>query len=434
MLTLGINKYNRSGHAFGGELAAGTGTGIIVIVLRNERVQPPLIGSLQQDFQIEVVQAKSAKVACKYDEVNLGRKTSFSSAAMEEQLNPLAVTHLLQHTLRSLCTQGDSQWMYAVFWRILPRNYPPPKWDLQCGVYDRTRGNRRNWILAWEDGFCNFAASACDQEGTAAAAGYTDCAAGAGHEVKPGSGLQPELFFKMSHDIYNYGEGLIGKVAADHGHRWVFQEAQENETNLSNSWNSPADSHPRTWEAQFQSGIETIALIAVREGVVQLGSMKKVAEDLSFVVTLRRKFSYLESIPGVLLPHPSSAMFPGGGMPDVASCWPPIELYDPYYGQAAAAAAAQIHIVPSMSSLQALLSKLPSVGAATTAPDGVGSMDVDAVAKEELDAAGHDHAMDAAAMASISAGNNVGASASASAATTPMAYYVDVVAKLDEGF
>ena len=52
--------------------------------------------------------------------------------AMEEQLGPVAVTHLLQHTLRSLCTAagGDGpapQWVYAVFWRILPRNYPPPK-------------------------------------------------------------------------------------------------------------------------------------------------------------------------------------------------------------------------------------------------------------------------------------------------------------------
>ena len=49
-------------------------------------------------------------------------------AAMEEQLSPLAVTHLLQHTLRSLCAaHDDAQWVYAVFWRILPRNYPPPK-------------------------------------------------------------------------------------------------------------------------------------------------------------------------------------------------------------------------------------------------------------------------------------------------------------------
>jgi hypothetical protein len=63
-------------------------------------------------------------------------------------------------------------------------------------------------ILAWEDGFCNFAASACDHEGAAApaaaAAAYTECAAA--QEAKP-QGLQPELFFKMSHDIYNYGEG-----------------------------------------------------------------------------------------------------------------------------------------------------------------------------------------------------------------------------------
>lgn len=38
---------------------------------------------------------------------------------------------LLQHTLRSLCSCSDSsnssKWVYAVFWRILPRNYPPPK-------------------------------------------------------------------------------------------------------------------------------------------------------------------------------------------------------------------------------------------------------------------------------------------------------------------
>lgn len=34
--------------------------------------------------------------------------------------------------------------------------------------------------------------------------------------------------------------------------------------------------HPRTWEAQFKSGIQTIAVVAVQEGVLQLGSTKKV--------------------------------------------------------------------------------------------------------------------------------------------------------------
>ncbi|KAG0466713.1 hypothetical protein HPP92_018293 [Vanilla planifolia] len=249
---------------------------------------------------------------------------------MEEQhLNPLAITHLLQHTLRMLCSLENSHWVYAVFWRILPRNFPPPKWELHGFTYDRARANRRNWILAWEDGFCNFASSATDQ-------------------LPP---LQPELFFKMSHEIYNYGEGLIGKVAADHGHKWVYSEPNEQENNFLSAWNTPADSHPRTWEAQFHSGIKTIALIAVREGVVQLGAFHKVMEDLSFVVHLRKKFAYLESIPGVLLPHPSSPAVPIGMQPIPRGVtMPPIEYYD------------QSRISPSMSSLEALLSKLPSVG------------------------------------------------------------------------
>ncbi|KAK1291937.1 hypothetical protein QJS10_CPB17g00541 [Acorus calamus] len=166
---------------------------------------------------------------------------------MEDQhLNPLVVTHLLQHTLRGLCTSESPQWIYAVFWRILPRNYPPPKWDLQLGLYDRSRGNRRNWILAWEDGFCNFAASSLAEIESVACAGLPV-------HVK---GLQPQLFFKMSHEIYSYGEGLIGKVAADHSHKWVFNELQEQEISCLSAWNNQADSHPRTWKAQFQSGIK----------------------------------------------------------------------------------------------------------------------------------------------------------------------------------
>ncbi|KAJ4960345.1 hypothetical protein NE237_020255 [Protea cynaroides] len=282
---------------------------------------------------------------------------------MEQQLNPLAVTHLLQQTLRSLCIHENSQWVYAVFWRILPRNYPPPKWDMPGEAYDRSRGNRRNWILVWEDGFCNFAASTAEIE-----AG--DCPSSSvcgNYEFQHLKGLQPELFFKMSHEVYNYGEGLIGKVAADHSHKWVSQEPSNQETDFLSAWQKQGDSHPRTWEAQFQCGIKTIALIAVREGVVQLGALHKVMEDLSYIVLLRKKFSYLESIPGVLLPHPSPSAFPF----DVEGCsaadtWPanaalpavvaltPTEFYN-QYGQ-------PTMITPSMSSLEALLSKLPSVG------------------------------------------------------------------------
>ncbi|XP_071691004.1 protein RICE SALT SENSITIVE 3-like [Rutidosis leptorrhynchoides] len=287
---------------------------------------------------------------------------------MEEmQLNQVAVTHLLQHTLRSFCIHENSQWVYAVFWRILPRNYPPPKWD---GVaYDRSRSNRRNWILVWEDGFCNFAAATTT---TTTDINPGDCSSSvyADHEYQQSQGLQPELFFKMSHEIYNYGEGLIGKVAADHSHKWIYKEASDQEINFLSAWHNSADSHPRTWEAQFQSGIKTIALIAVREGVIQLGSMHKVTEDLSYMVLLRKKFSYIESIPGVLLPHPSSSStytlkaegyntseawhYQGGNL----SMVPPPEFCHRYNNYNPPPLN---NITPSMSSLEALLSKLPSV-------------------------------------------------------------------------
>ncbi|XP_020593175.1 uncharacterized protein LOC110033509 [Phalaenopsis equestris] len=278
----------------------------------------------------------------------------------DQQLNPLAITHLLQHTLRSFCITDNSPWLYAVFWRILPRNFPPPKWDFQGGAYDRGRGNKRNWILVWEDGFCNFAASAIQQAcgASSSAAGYGE----GGGEAQATDGLQPETFFKMTHEIYNYGEGLIGKVAADQSYKWVYKE-------LTASSKEPPDSHPRTWAAQFQSGIKTIALIAVREGVVQLGAVNKVMEDLSFVVHLRNMFAYLDGIPGVFFPHPSSFTiptrledqqpdgWPSPPVPHGALAAPPYDLFD-QFGQ-------QMRIEPSMTSLEALLSKLPSVGPAS---------------------------------------------------------------------
>lgn len=83
---------------------------------------------------------------------------------------------------------------------------------------------------------------------------------------------------------------LIGKVAADHSHKWIYKEPNDQEINFLSAWHNAADSviislyvlkihfmlhflsgkkrlfsyrnihlvlqHPRTWEAQFQSGIK----------------------------------------------------------------------------------------------------------------------------------------------------------------------------------
>lgn len=210
------------------------------------------------------------------------------------------VSHLLQHTLRSLC--GEAQWVYAVFWRILPRNYPPPKWDSDAGPFDRSKGNKRNWILVWEDGFCDF--TACCRRGTKEIQQAND--SGKEDGIHTAFTLQPELFFKMSHDVYNFGEGLIGKVAADSSHKWIYRDPSEHEITFSSPWQGSLDPHPRTWEAQFRAGIQTIAVVAVGEGLLQLGSLNKIVEDLNFVILLQRKFNYLQSIPGVFTPHPIS--------------------------------------------------------------------------------------------------------------------------------
>ncbi|KAL8141116.1 hypothetical protein V2J09_007137 [Rumex salicifolius] len=179
---------------------------------------------------------------------------------------------LLQHTLRSLCSSSSDssepcRWIYAVFWRILPRNYPPPKWEYEGGVLDRAKGNKRNWILVWEDGYCNF--HECEQAAR--------CEKGR---------FGADVFFKLSHEVYNYGEGLLGKVAAENSYRWVFKASANDESSCFSSWNVSID--------------PTIALISVRDGVVQLGSFEKVNEDLNLVITTQRKFSYLQSLPGML--------------------------------------------------------------------------------------------------------------------------------------
>ncbi|KAA3488773.1 transcription factor LHW-like isoform X2 [Gossypium australe] len=223
---------------------------------------------------------------------------------------------LLQHTLRSLCSYSDSsssssssKWVYAVFWRILPRNYPPPKWDYGGSALDRSKGNKRNWstqILVWEDGFCDF--HECERAGS----GYVKGRFGA------------DIFFKMSHEVYNYGEGLVGKIAADNSHKWVHKEIpNENDPGFISSWNMSIEPQPKAWTSQFNSGIQTIAIISVREGIIQLGSLDKMVEDLNLVISIQRKFSYLQSIPGVFaiqrpylpIQHPY-ALKPNNQMPE----------------------------------------------------------------------------------------------------------------------
>ncbi|KAI3762988.1 hypothetical protein L1987_53433 [Smallanthus sonchifolius] len=196
---------------------------------------------------------------------------------------------LIQHTLKTLCTCSSSddnasnKWAYSVFWRILPRIYPPPKWEYEGGVLDRAKGNKRNWILVWEDGFCDL--DECERVRS---------------DGSSKGGFGADIFFKLSHEVYNYGEGLIGKIAADNSHRWVFKDGlKEHDPSFISSWNASIDPQPKAWEFHFNSGIKTIAIISTREGIIQLGSFNKILEDLNLVLSIQRKFSYLRTIPGL---------------------------------------------------------------------------------------------------------------------------------------
>lgn len=94
-------------------------------------------------------------------------------------------------------------------------------------------------------------------------------------------------------------------------------------------------------------------------------------EDLSFIVQLRKKLCYIESIPGVLLPHPLCSSIPS--FPDVgASTATAYESPEMGWFQGSGLGGPvenlmynnfnqQLRITPSMSSLEALLAKLPSV-------------------------------------------------------------------------
>ncbi|GJS57753.1 rice salt sensitive 3-like protein isoform X1 [Tanacetum coccineum] len=163
----------------------------------------------------------------------------------------------LHETLRNLCINTD--WTYSVFWTIRPR--PRLRGGNGCKVGD----DNGSLMLMWEDGFCRGRVEEMD---------------GNDDQVK-------KSFSKMSIQL------LMGKVASDKCHKWVFKEPSESEQNISNYWQSSFDAIPPEWTEQFDSGIQTIAVIQAGHGLLQLGSCKIIPEDLHFVLRMRHTFESL---------------------------------------------------------------------------------------------------------------------------------------------
>nr|XP_010908547.1 protein RICE SALT SENSITIVE 3 [Elaeis guineensis] len=172
----------------------------------------------------------------------------------------------LHEALRNVCLNSD--WTYSVFWTIRPR--PRCRGGNGCKVGD----DNGSLMLMWEDGFCRSRVAECLEE-------------------IDGEDPVRKAFSKMSIQLYNYGEGLMGKVASDKCHKWVFKEPSECEPNISNYWQSSFDALPPEWTDQFSSGIQTIAVIQAGHGLLQLGSCNIIPEDLHFVLRMRHMFESL---------------------------------------------------------------------------------------------------------------------------------------------
>ncbi|CDY32311.1 BnaC01g36300D [Brassica napus] len=169
----------------------------------------------------------------------------------------------LHEALRTICP--NTEWTYSVFWSIRPRPRVRGGGN-SCKVGDDNGsfGQDFSLMLMWEDGYCR------------GRGGSGDCYG----EIE---GVDPvrKSFRKMSNQLYNYGEGLMGKVASDKCHKWVFMEQNESESNASSYWQSSFDAIK--WNDQFESGIQTIAVIQAGHGLLQLGSCK--IENLHFVTS-----------------------------------------------------------------------------------------------------------------------------------------------------
>ncbi|GMH24273.1 hypothetical protein Nepgr_026116 [Nepenthes gracilis] len=169
----------------------------------------------------------------------------------------------LHEALRNVCLSSD--WTYSVFWTIRPR--PRVRGGNGCRVGD----GHGSLMLMWEDGFYRGTVPECLDQ------------------IAIDDPVR-RAFSKMSIQLYNYGEGLMGKVASDKCHKWVFKEPTEREPNNSNYQQSSFDAIPTDWTDQFESGIQTIAVIQAHHGLLQLGSCKIIPEDLHFVLKMRQAF------------------------------------------------------------------------------------------------------------------------------------------------
>ncbi|KAG9142895.1 hypothetical protein Leryth_016266 [Lithospermum erythrorhizon] len=164
----------------------------------------------------------------------------------------------MHRALRTLCL--NNRWSYAVFWRL--QHQTPMVLTYEDAYYnDMEHPERQQHINGIQDGHCS---------------------------------SDPLLLAigKMSYNVYSLGEGIVGQVVVSGKHLWVSADAYAlNPHILFENWDG--------YQSQFAAGIKTIAVVAVVPyGVVQLGSLDRIAEDITMVNQVRNVFFCIQDTAG----------------------------------------------------------------------------------------------------------------------------------------
>ncbi|KAK4342868.1 hypothetical protein RND71_038684 [Anisodus tanguticus] len=176
----------------------------------------------------------------------------------------------LRHFLESLCFK--SPWNYAVFWK-LQQQFPT--------------------VLTWEDGYLDIL---CAREPYRSLIGnyyrknLNELSPNCGSRLHSGYLGEHPIGLSMAEMSSTYhiaGKGVVAEVASLGIPRWISSDSLEP---AELSFGSVAEC-PDEWMLQFVTGIKTILLVpCIPYGVLQLGSMETVAENVEMVTNLAEEF------------------------------------------------------------------------------------------------------------------------------------------------
>ncbi|CAM8930159.1 unnamed protein product [Rhodiola kirilowii] len=184
-------------------------------------------------------------------------------------------TNVLGQFLRSICDNSD--WKYAVFWQ---RKY-----------------HQNQTILIWEDGYCDNLKPRQLLENISGNdyVYHTQkhFSPGCGIGIHTSNGCPIELALSdMACVHYVMGEGVVGEVAYRGTYSW--KSFEDDILAIEHSLRTPE--LPSEWLPQIEAGIKTLLLVAVAPfGVLQLGSLEVVIEDMDLPARIRREFSAIQN-------------------------------------------------------------------------------------------------------------------------------------------